>query len=99
MLDLSIVTDAAARDPLIIVLAVFLIGGLLTALIFRKHPVGRAVVRVVFLILLTIALLHADIVPYQPLILTGRTISRCSPRDPKDRMVALDSVVPGCRAA
>jgi small-conductance mechanosensitive channel len=71
MLDLSIVTDAAARDPLIIVLAVFLIGGLLTALIFRGHPVGRAVVRVIFLILLTIALLHADIVPYQPLVLTG----------------------------
>src|SRR6266404_4191685 len=71
MLDLSIVTDAAARDPLIIVLAVFLIGGLLTALIFRGHPIGRAVVRVVFLVLLTIALLHADIVPYQPLHLTG----------------------------
>jgi len=71
MLDLSIVTDAVASDPLVIILAVFVLGGLLTTLIFRKHPIGRAVVRVVFLVLLTIALLHADIVPYQPLHLTG----------------------------
>jgi small-conductance mechanosensitive channel/CRP-like cAMP-binding protein len=71
MLDLSIVTDAVNRDPLVIVLAVFVLGGLLTTLIFRRHPIGRAVVRVVFLLLLTIALLHAGIVPYQPLILTG----------------------------
>ena len=71
MLDLSVVTDAATRDPLVIVLAVFVLGGLLTTLIFKRHPIGRAIVRVVFLLLLTIALLHADIVPYQPLILTG----------------------------
>jgi small-conductance mechanosensitive channel len=75
MLDLSIVTDAAAIDPLIIVLAVLAIGGLLTALFFRRHPIGRALVRVVFLILLTIALLHADILPYQPLVLTGTPFS------------------------
>jgi small-conductance mechanosensitive channel/CRP-like cAMP-binding protein len=42
-----------------------------TYLFFKRHPFGRAVVRVIFLILLTIALLHADIVPYQPLALTG----------------------------
>jgi small-conductance mechanosensitive channel/CRP-like cAMP-binding protein len=71
MLDLSVVTDAATSDPLVIVLAVFVLGGLLTTLIFKRHPIGRAIVRVVFLLLLTIALLHADIVPYQPLILTG----------------------------
>jgi small-conductance mechanosensitive channel len=71
MLDFSVVTDAAPSDPLVVVLAVFVVGGLLTTLIFRRHPIGRAVVRVVFLLLLTIALLRADIVPYQPLYLTG----------------------------
>ena len=71
MLDLSVVREAAASDPLVIVLAVLALGGLLTTLIFRRHPIGRAAVRVVFLLLLTVALLHADIVPYQPLILTG----------------------------
>src|ERR1700741_3615215 len=62
---------AAARDPLVIILAVFVFGGEVTYFFFKRHPIGRAVVRVVFLILLTIALLRADIVPYQPLALTG----------------------------
>jgi small-conductance mechanosensitive channel len=70
MIDLSMVTDAA-RDPLVVTLGVFVLGGLLTYFFFRRHPMGRAIVRVVFLILLTIALLRADIVPYQPLQLTG----------------------------
>ena len=70
MTDLSIVTDAA-RDPLVVILGVFVLGGLLTFFIFKKHAIGRAIVRVVFLILLTIAFLHAEIVPYQPLQLTG----------------------------
>jgi small-conductance mechanosensitive channel len=40
-------------------------------LLFRRYRIGRALARVVFLILLTIALVRADIVPYQPLVLTG----------------------------
>jgi small-conductance mechanosensitive channel len=70
MIDFASITEAA-RDPLVIILGLFIFGGLATYLFFRRHPLGRAVVRVVFLILLTIALLHADIVPYQPLALTG----------------------------
>jgi small-conductance mechanosensitive channel/CRP-like cAMP-binding protein len=70
MIDFASITEAA-RDPLVIILAVFLFGGVATYLFFKRHPLGRAVVRVIFLILLTIALLHADIVPYQPLALTG----------------------------
>src|SRR3954471_20723079 len=62
---------ATARDPLVIILGVFIFGGVASYLFFKRHPIGHAVVRVVFLILLTIALLHADIVPYQPLALTG----------------------------
>src|SRR5689334_18130203 len=74
MFDFTIVRDAVASDPLVIILAVLVIGGLLTTLIFRRHPIGRAAVRVVFLLLLTIALLHADIVPYEPLALTGSPV-------------------------
>ena len=71
MIDLASITQAAARDPLVIILGLLVLGGLAVHFFFKKHPIGRAIVRVVSLILLTIALLHADIVPYQPLQLTG----------------------------
>jgi small-conductance mechanosensitive channel/CRP-like cAMP-binding protein len=71
MIDFSNLADSAATDPLVVILGLFVLAGLATYFLFRRHPAGHAVVRVVFLILLTIALLHADIVPYQPLILTG----------------------------
>ena len=45
---------------LVIVLGLFVLGGLAIHFFFKKHPIGRAIVRVVSLILLTIALLHAD---------------------------------------
>ena len=71
MIDFGSIAEAADRDPLVIVLGVFILGGIATYLLFRTHPIGRAVVRVIFLMLLTVALLSADIVPYQPLVLTG----------------------------
>jgi small-conductance mechanosensitive channel/CRP-like cAMP-binding protein len=70
MIDFASITEAA-RDPLVVILGLFILGGLATYFFFSKHPIEHTVVRVVFLILLTIALLHADIVPYQPLALTG----------------------------
>ncbi len=63
MIDLS--------DPLVVILGILALGGLLAHFLFKRHPLGRALVRVVFLLLLTIAFLRADIVPYRPLILTG----------------------------
>jgi small-conductance mechanosensitive channel len=71
MTDLSIVTEAVASDPLVLILGVFALGGLGTHFLLKTYPIGRAIVRVVLLILLTIALLHAGIVPYRPLSLTG----------------------------
>jgi small-conductance mechanosensitive channel/CRP-like cAMP-binding protein len=71
MIDFLNLSAEAARDPLVVVLGLFVLGGLATYFLFKRHPTGRAMVRVVFLILLTIALVHADIVPYQPLVLTG----------------------------
>ena len=71
MIDLSVVIETAARDPLVVFLGLFAVGGTVTHWLFRRYPLGRAIVRVVFLILLTVALLHADVVPYKPLELTG----------------------------
>ena len=65
---------AALRDPLFVTLCAFSFLGLAAHFLFRRHPLGRALVRVVFLGVLTIVLLHAGIVPYQPLVLTGRPL-------------------------
>src|SRR5262249_49322305 len=70
MVDYAALIDTAA-DPLVIVLAILAIGALATHLFFRKSPLGRAIVRVVGLVMLTIALHRAGIAPYRPLELTG----------------------------
>jgi small-conductance mechanosensitive channel len=69
--NFSSVIETAVRDPLVVIFGIFALGGLAVHLFFKRHPIGRAIVRVVFLVLLTIALVRANIVPYQPLVLTG----------------------------
>jgi small-conductance mechanosensitive channel/CRP-like cAMP-binding protein len=59
------------RDPLVATLIILAIGGFLTHFKLRRHPLGRAVMRVVFLVMLSIVLLHAGVVPWQQLTLTG----------------------------
>lgn len=54
---------AALHDPLVITLGVFFLLGLAGHILFRHYPLGRALVRVVFLGVLTIVLLRAGIVP------------------------------------
>ncbi len=71
MIDLPATAGAAVRDPLVIALVIFCLSGLLTHLLLRRHPMRRALVRVIFLVALTIVLLRAGVVPYQPLQLTG----------------------------
>ncbi|HKM72370.1 MAG TPA: mechanosensitive ion channel family protein [Stellaceae bacterium] len=71
MLDIRDLTASAARDPLVIVFAFFVLGGLAEYFLFKTRPIGRAIMRVVFLILLTIAFVRADIAPYQPLRSAG----------------------------
>src|SRR6202048_3296067 len=61
----------AARDPLVVAFGLMVIGGLTTHFLLKKQPSPRAIIRVAFLILLTIVLVNAGIVPYQPLQLTG----------------------------
>src|SRR6516164_7215729 len=71
MIGLPEAAAAAVRDPLVVTLVVLLLGGLLTHLLFRRHPLSRATLRVVFLVGLTIVLAHAGVVPYEPLTRTG----------------------------
>jgi len=71
MPDISDLTGTVAQDPLAAVLGLFVLGGLATHFLFRNYPLGRAIVRVVFLVFLTIAFVRAGIVPYQPLQSTG----------------------------
>jgi small-conductance mechanosensitive channel/CRP-like cAMP-binding protein len=71
MMDLPSAGIAALHDPLVVTLCVFSILGLVGHFLFRRHPLGHALVRVVFLGVLTIVLLRAGIVPYRPLVLTG----------------------------
>src|SRR5271165_6164790 len=71
MIDLHGIVRAV-RDPLVLAIALMVVGGLATHFLFRRrYLIARAIVRVLFLIILTVVLLHADIVPYQPLQLTG----------------------------
>jgi small-conductance mechanosensitive channel/CRP-like cAMP-binding protein len=62
---------AALQDPLVAILALLVVGVTASRVLFRRHPLGRAIVRVVFLLLLTFALLYAGIVPYRPSQPTG----------------------------
>lgn len=64
-------TMQAAHDPLVAALVLFALAGVSAHLAFRRHPLRRAIVRVVFLFVLTLVLLRAGVVPYQPLRMTG----------------------------
>jgi small-conductance mechanosensitive channel len=71
MTDLSMVAHEGERDPLVIAFGLMVVGVLAAHFLFKKYPFVRAIIRVVFLVLLTIVLVGADIVPYQPLQFTG----------------------------
>lgn len=62
---------AASYDPLVIVMALGLAGVIVAQLLARRYPLARAIVRVVFLILITIGFARAGIVPYQTQPSTG----------------------------
>jgi small-conductance mechanosensitive channel/CRP-like cAMP-binding protein len=74
MIDLSPVLDKAGQDPLLVAFGLLVLGGLTTHFFLKNHPLVRASLRVMFLLLLTVVLVYADIVPYQPLRSTGTPI-------------------------
>ena len=71
MIDLSVLTERAERDPLVVAFGLMVLGGLTAHFLLKNHPFARAIIRVITLILLTVVLVSADIVPYQPLRFTG----------------------------
>src|SRR5215471_5633465 len=71
MIDVAGIMEAAARDPLVVAFALMVLGGLTTHFLCKHSPFTRAIGRVICLILLTILLLRAGIVPYRPLPSTG----------------------------
>ena len=70
-MNLSVTLKTAVGDPLVVVFTIFIIGGLTTYFLFKRKLLVRSIMRVSFLVLLTIAFIRADIVPYQPLQSTG----------------------------
>src|SRR3984893_13155842 len=72
MVDLTTIAESAARDPLLGAFVLMATGVLVSRLLFKQQPIWRAFARVVFLVLLTLLLLHGGIVPYRPLYSTGR---------------------------
>jgi small-conductance mechanosensitive channel/CRP-like cAMP-binding protein len=71
MTDLIAVVETTARDPLAGAFALIAVGALVSRLLLKQQPIWRAIARIVFLVLLTLLLLHGGIVPYQPLRSTG----------------------------
>jgi hypothetical protein len=81
MVDLIPITKEALRDPLLDAFALIAIGVLVSRLLLKQRPIWRAFARVVFLILLTLLLLHNDIVPYLPLHSTGTPVRDAAAAD------------------
>src|ERR1700759_2630328 len=71
MIDLSWATVTLVHDPLVVALLLFSLGGMISHYLFRRHPLVRAMARVIFLIVLTVVLLYAGVVPYEPFTRTG----------------------------
>src|SRR5208282_837193 len=71
MFDFSVLMEKAEHDPLVVAFGLMVLGGLAAHFLFKDYPFVRAIIRVITLILLTVVLVNADIVPYQPLRLTG----------------------------
>src|ERR1700757_1109922 len=67
MPDLKTAVNATIGDPLVVAVFLLVLGVVAARLLFRGHPVGRALTRLFFFTLLTLVLLRGDVVPYEPL--------------------------------
>ena len=71
MFDFSVLIEKVEHDPLVVAFGLTVLGGLTAHFLFKNYPIARAIIRVINLILLTVVLVSADIIPYQPLRFTG----------------------------
>jgi small-conductance mechanosensitive channel/CRP-like cAMP-binding protein len=67
MPDLKPAIDATIGNPLVVAVFLLVLGMVSGRFLFKGHPIGRALTRLFFFILLTLVLLRGDVVPYQPL--------------------------------
>src|SRR5215472_15530384 len=74
MSDLMANVKSIAEDPLVIALALLFLGVIATRLLLRNYRAYQNITRGVFFLLVTIALLHGQIVPYQPIHPTGSSL-------------------------
>jgi small-conductance mechanosensitive channel/CRP-like cAMP-binding protein len=70
MIDFSVLMEKVEHDPLVVAFGLMVLGGLTTHFLFKDYPFARAIIRVITLILLTVVLVSADIVPYRPMRFT-----------------------------
>lgn len=71
MTDLVSAVRSALEDPILIAFGLLVLGMAMERFLLRNYPLRRAATRFVFFILLTVVLLRGQIVPYQPMRLTG----------------------------
>ena len=71
MINLSGVIQTAERDSLVLAFGLMVLGVLMGHFLLKNYPVARAISRVIFLMLLSVVLVNAGIVPYRPLQFTG----------------------------
>ena len=72
--DFLVEIKNASHDPLVVALILLILGALIARVLFRRHPVGRAITRRVFFLFLTAALLRGEVVPYQPMRPSGSAL-------------------------
>ena len=67
MSDLIAAIEGIVGDPLVVAVFLLVLGVVSARLLFKSNPIGRALTRLVFFSLLTLVLLRAEVVPYEPL--------------------------------
>ena len=74
MSDVIATIAGVVGDPLVVALFLLVLEIVASRLLFKSYPIWRALARLLFFSLLTLVLLHAQIVPYEPLRPTGSAL-------------------------
>ncbi|HSY89551.1 MAG TPA: mechanosensitive ion channel family protein [Verrucomicrobiae bacterium] len=67
MSDLIAAIKGFVSDPLVVAVFLLILGAVSARVLFKSNTMGRALTRLVFFSLLTLVLLRAGVVPYEPL--------------------------------
>ena len=72
MSDVIATIAGVVDDPLVVALFLLVLEIVTSRLLFRSYPIWRALARLLFFLLLTLVLLHAQIVPYDRCVRPAR---------------------------